>query len=153
MGTPVTTPTLPADLDLGAGSDSEVRVVVVDGRHDRRQLLTYILQQAENVAVVGSADGPLSAVEAVGRLGANAAVLDVQLPALQGLDTISVLRDGYPSLAIIACSFDAGAATAKAALERGADAHLAKPFSVRDLRDALRAAMGRTGSDRGREPG
>ena len=118
-----------------------VRLVVVDGRHDRRQLMTYVLEQAGDVDVLGYADGPVSAVEAVGRLRANAVVVEIQLPLTQGLDTISALRDDFPALAIIVCSFHANAATKQAALERGADAYLGKPFSLRDLRADVKSAV------------
>jgi len=144
MGTPLTTSTVSADLGVSPGPDSEVRVVVVDGRHDRRQLMSFVLEQADNVVVVGYADGPVTAVEAVGRLSANVVVLELQLPVIQGLDTVSALRDDYPTLAIIVCSFHASAATTQAALDRGADAYLAKPFSVRDLRTVLQSALHRT---------
>lgn len=153
MGTPLTTSTISAGAGIGPSPDFEVRVVVVDGRHDRRELMSYVLQQAENVVVAGYADGPVSAVEAVERLRANAVVLELKLPVIEALDTISVLRDDYPALAIIACSFHANAATTKAALDRGADAYLAKPFSVRDLRAVLRTALQRTMAHRGGEPG
>lgn len=115
--------------------------MVIDGRHDRRQLMSFVLEQAGDVTVVGFADGPLSAVEAVGRLGANAAVVELQLPVTQGLDTISALRDDYPALIIIVCSFHADAPTRSVALDRGADAYLVKPLSLRDLRSVLRSAL------------
>ena len=153
MGTPLTTSTVSADVGVRPSPDFHVRVVVVDGRRDRRELMSYVLQQAENVVVVGYADGPVSAVEAVDRLRAQAVMLELQLPVMQGLDTISVLRDDYPALAIIACSFHAKAATTQAALDRGADAYLAKPFSVRDLRAVLRTALQRTMVHPGRELG
>ena len=151
MGTPLTTSTVSADVAVSPSPDFEVRVVVIDGRHDRRQLMSYVLERTDSVVVVGYADGPVSAVEAVEGLRANAVVLELQLPVIQGLDTISVLRDDYPALAIIACSFHATAAATQAAMARGADAYLAKPFSVRDLRVALRTALQRTTADRGRE--
>ena len=147
MGTPLTTSTVSADFGDLSSHDFEVRVVVVDGRDDRRALMSYVLGQVDNVVVVGYADGPVSAVEAVDRLLANAVVLELQLPVIQGLDTISALRDDYPALAIIACSFHANVATTQAALDRGADAYLAKPFSVRDLREVLRSALHRTRSE------
>lgn len=140
MGIPLTTSPVPAELGDTPSPDFEVRVVVIDGRHDRRQLMSYVLAQADGVVVVGFADGPVSAVEAVDRLQANAVVLDIQLPVTQGLDTISALRDDFPALTIIVCSFHASAATRQAALDRGADAYLAKPVGLRELRAVLRSA-------------
>jgi DNA-binding NarL/FixJ family response regulator len=102
--------------------------------------MSYVVEQADHVTVVGYADGPLSALEAVGRLGANAVVLEIQLPVTQGLDTISALRDEFPALAIIVCSFHASPTTKLDALARGADAYLVKPDSLGDLRAVLRSA-------------
>jgi two-component system chemotaxis response regulator CheB len=124
--------------------DIEVRVLVIDGHHDRRQLMSYVVEQAHNVTVVGYADGPVSALEAVDRLAADAVVLEIQLPVAQGLDTISALRADFPALAIIVCSFHADATTKRDALARGADAYLVKPVSLRHLRGALRSRQGPT---------
>jgi DNA-binding NarL/FixJ family response regulator len=116
-------------------------VVVIDDRHDRRQLMSYVVEQAgDDVSVVGYADGPMSAAEAVDRLRANAVVVEIQLPVDQGLDTISALREGFPALRIVVCSFHQDATMKRTALARGADAYLVKPLSPRDLHQLLRAA-------------
>jgi DNA-binding response OmpR family regulator len=134
------------DLGITPSPDFEVRVVVIDGRQDRRQLMSYVLEQTGDVIVVGYADGPVSAVEAVDRLRANAVVLEIQLPVSQGLDTISALRDDFPGLAIVVCSFHADSTSRRAALDRGADAYLAKPLSLPELRAVLRSATRRSTS-------
>ncbi len=127
--------------DPAVASTINVRVVMVDDRHDRRQLMSYVVEQAgDDVTVVGHADGPVSAVEAVGRLKANAVVIEIQLPVTQGLDTISALRDDFPDLRIVVCSFHHDATTKRAALARGADAYLVKPISPRDLHQLLRSS-------------
>ena len=130
--------TVPVDLNP-PGLDPRVRVVVIDGRHDRGQLMGQVVEQSGiDLTVVGYADSSVTAVEAVARLSPNAVVLEIQLPVTQGLETVSALRDAFPDLAIIVCSFHTGAATKQAALARGATAYLVKPFSLRDLRSALR---------------
>ena len=121
--------------------DFDVRVVVIDDRHDRRELMSFVVEQAgDDVSVVGYADGPVSAVDAVYRLHANAAVVEIQLPISQGLDTVSTLRDDFPALRILVCSFHHDPATKRAALARGADAYLVKPLSPRELHRLLRLA-------------
>ena len=148
MGTQLTTKHGEVETDLASGVDVGVRVLVIDSYDQRRQLTAHIVEQDRDVTVVGYADGPVRALEAVARLGADAVVLEVQLPVAQGLDTISVLRDDFPALAIIVCSFHGDATTKRAASARGADGYLVKPFSPRDLhaslRSALRSRSGRT---------
>jgi len=136
-------PTGSADPSVISNIDVDVRVVMIDDRHDRRQLMSYVVEQAgDDVTVVGYADGPVSAVEAVDRLKANAVVLEIQLPVTQGLDTISALRDDFPDLRIVVCSFHQDATTKRAALARGADAYVVKPLSPRDLHQLLRGGPG-----------
>jgi DNA-binding response OmpR family regulator len=77
----------------------------------------------------------------VDQLGPNGVVLEIQLPVTQGLDTISALRDEFPALPIIVCSFHHDATRKRAALARGADAYLGKPLSPRDLHALLRTAL------------
>lgn len=146
MGTPTAESAVTADLGVTPSPDFKLRLVVIDGSDNRRQLMTHVVEQTGDVVVVGHADGPVSAVEAVGRLEANVVLLEVQLPLTQGPDTISALRDDFPALTIIVCSFHATAATKRAALDRGADEYLAKPVSLRDLSAALRSARRRSES-------
>jgi DNA-binding NarL/FixJ family response regulator len=109
--------------------------------------MSYLVGLAgDDVAVVGYADDPRSAVEAVNRLDGNVALVEIQLPTAQGLDTISALRDDNPNLQIVVCSFHKDAATRDSALARGANAYLSKPISPRDLYPFLRpAALERAG--------
>jgi DNA-binding response OmpR family regulator len=146
MGTPDTELAVSADLGASPGPGLKLRLVVIDGRDDRRQLMTHILEQAGDVVVVGYADGPVSAVDAVDRLQADAVLLEIQPQVTQGLDTISALRDDSPALAIVVCSFHANPATKQTALDRGADAYLVKPVSLRDLRAVLRLVPRRSES-------
>lgn len=141
MGTQLTTSPGDTAADFTPSADVGVRVLVIDGSDARRQLTTHIVEQDRDVTVVGYADGPVRALEAVGRLAVDAVVLEVQLPIPQGLDTISALREEYPGLAIIVASFHGEAATRQAAKARGADEYLVKPFSPRDLRAGLRSAL------------
>jgi DNA-binding NarL/FixJ family response regulator len=121
--------------------------VVIDGQPDRRRIMSYLVGLAgDDVAVVGFAEDPRSAVEAVKRLDGNVALVEIQLPIAQGLETISALRDGHPNLQIVVCSFHCDVATRDSALARGANAYLTKPISPRDLYPFLRpTALERAG--------
>ncbi len=144
MGTQLPTSPGYARTDHAADVDRVgMRVLVIDGSDDRRQIIAHIVEQDRDATVVGYADGPLSALEGVARLGADAVVLEVQLPVAQGLDTISALRDDFPVLAIIVCSYHGDANTIRTASARGADGYLVKPFSPRELQASLRSAVQR----------
>ncbi|MGH8920841.1 MAG: response regulator [Actinomycetes bacterium] len=117
-----------------AESPSGVRVVVIDHRYDRRQLMSYVIGLGgDDVTVVGYAEDPAGAVDAVNRLDATAIVMEMQLPVDRALETIAALRRERPELRIVVCTFHDDADTRLAALAAGADVYLIKPLSPRDI--------------------
>lgn len=109
-------------------------MVVVDDRHERRQLMSYVIGLGgDDVAVVGYAEDAAGAVEAVDRLEASAVVMEIQLPVAMGLETITALRQDRPSLRIVVCTFCDDNGTRHAALSGGANTYLVKPLSPRDI--------------------
>jgi CheY-like chemotaxis protein len=136
-------PERPPEVDL---PDTGVRVVVIDNLHDRRQVVTHILELGPpGTSVVGYADGVDTALETVGQLSPDAVLLEIQLPVASGLEVIRTLREAHPALWIVVCSFHASASVRRAAEGLGVDLYLAKPVSPRDLSRALLASrVGRT---------
>jgi CheY-like chemotaxis protein len=120
---------------------TRLRVVLIDVRAERRQLMRRVVEGTETGAiVVAEADSGASALELVGQEHADAVVLDIQMPVQQGLEAIAALRAEYADLAIVVCSFHLDKHTRAEALEAGAGAYLAKPISPRELNAALRQA-------------
>lgn len=119
---------------------AETRIVVVDTHHDRRQLMRYVLDLGSSKqAAVTFADGPETAVAAVERLEAHAALVEVQLPVADGLETVRQLRQAVPKLRIVVCSFFGDPATVAMALSLGADDYLKKPLRPVELYQSLKA--------------
>jgi DNA-binding NarL/FixJ family response regulator len=109
------------------------RVVLVDPREERRAITNLIIKQCPPLTVVGLA-GTLGEAETQIRAEhADAALVEIQMPVTQGLATINALRDQFPDLRIVVCSFHNDPATREAARTHGADSYLTKPLEVDDL--------------------
>ena len=117
----------------------DVRVVAVDSRKERRQVMRQLLERSFAPAEIAEADSRVTAVELVSRFHPDLVVLEIQMPLQAGLDTIADLSRMSPRPRIVVCSFRHDAPTVVAALERGADAYLAKPAGSVDFRTALGA--------------
>lgn len=129
------------------GAPAGARIVVVDTHHDRRQLMSYVLALgSDKQAIVTYAEGPESAVAAVERVAADAALVEVQIPIADGLETVAALRNASPDLRIVVCSFHAEAATVASALALGADDYLKKPLRPVELYQSLRSPALHPGS-------
>jgi two-component system, NarL family, response regulator DevR len=126
------------DQDVQGEADlGDVRVVAVDSRCQRRQMMRRLLEHCFEPAEIAEADSPAAATELVGRCRPDVVVVEIQMPLEVGLDTIDAVGRMSPRPRIVVCSFRHDAATVAAALDRGADAYLAKPAGSAALREAL----------------
>ena len=122
------------------------RVLVVDDDPPLRRMLERTLA-AEGYEVSVAADGGAALVEAE-RSAPDVIVLDVAMPAVDGLAVARRLRDkGDPTPILMLTARDA-VPDRVAGLEAGADDYLVKPFAVEELVARLRALTRRT-SDAG----
>ena len=121
----------------GGGDLGDVRVVAVDSRGERRQVIRRLLEHSFQPEEIAEADSRTAAIELVGRCRPDVVVLEIQMPLEVGLDTIDTLGRMSPRPRIVVCSFRHDAATVTAAIDRGADAYVAKPAGSAELRAAL----------------
>ena len=119
-----------ADLD-------DVRVVAIDSRSERRQVIRRLLEHCFEPAEIAEADSREAAIELVGRCRPEVVVLEIAMPVREGLDTITALRLMSPPPRIVVCSFNRDTLTVQDALDRGADAYVTKPAGSAELRAAL----------------
>ena len=113
------------------------RVVLIDSRQERRAITSGLVERCALLHVVGLT-GTLSEAESQIRgAQADVAIVEIQLPVTQGLATISALRERFPELRIVVCSFHDDAATREAARTHGADGYLTKPVHVDELLGAV----------------
>jgi CheY-like chemotaxis protein len=124
-------------------SANGLRVVLVDNRPERRELVRHLVASTGLAAtdIVEAAD----AAEAVGLLDRedrDVVVLEIQMPVSQGLETIAALRSRSSGLRIVVCSFHVDAATKTLALAQGADAYLDKPVSSASLKALFQDFLG-----------
>jgi DNA-binding NarL/FixJ family response regulator len=99
-----------------------------------------LLEHCFDPAQIAEADSPAAAIELVGRCRPDVVVVEIQMPVEVGLDTIDGLGRMSPRPRIVVCSFRQDAATVAAALDRGADAYVAKPTGTTELRAAMAVA-------------
>ena len=115
-----------------------LRVVVVDTRPERRELVRHLIAST-GVAAAAIAEAA-TASEAVGMLDEedrDVAVVEIQMPVSEGLKTIAALRGRSSGLRILVCSFCCDPVTKAQAHAEGADAFLDKPVAPEALRNVL----------------
>jgi DNA-binding response OmpR family regulator len=125
------------------------RILLADDEHSIQTLLSYPLRK-DGYDVVTAADGR----EALARFGESTfdlVVLDVMMPRMDGLEVCRRLR-ARSSVPIIMLTAKAEEIDKVLGLELGADDYITKPFSLREFRSRVRAALRRAGMQRSSEP-
>jgi DNA-binding NarL/FixJ family response regulator len=113
-----------------------ITVVLADDHNIVREGLAALCS-LHNIHVLGQcADGP-SAVETIGSLRPDVAILDMNMPVFDGVEVVRRLRaQGCPSrLIILSISCDTN--TLRDSLRAGADAYLLKDSPSQDLIEAI----------------
>jgi DNA-binding response OmpR family regulator len=122
-------------------ADGSARILLVDDEQSVQKLLTYPLRK-EGYEVVPALDGR----EALDRFAAerfDLVVLDIMLPKLDGIEVCKRLRS-RSQVPIIMLTAKGDELDKVLGLEMGADDYITKPFSVREFRSRVKAALRRT---------
>jgi PAS domain S-box-containing protein len=126
---------------LAPGPAINCRILVADDRDEIRYLLRLFLERAGG-QVVAVSDG-LAAIEAVQKARAEGApidiaILDVQMPGLDGHETTRRLRaEGFTN-PIIGLTAGAMRSDRESCLQAGFDSHLSKPIDQPTLLEIIR---------------
>lgn len=114
------------------------RVLVVDDDDDIRELLALTLRH-EGWAVTAARSGS-EALAALREHGPTVALIDFQLPDMNGLELIRLARGTDPDLACIAVTGQGSEHVAVEIMKAGAVDYLVKPFEPRAIAAAVRHA-------------
>jgi DNA-binding NarL/FixJ family response regulator len=99
------------------------------------------LEHAEGFAVVGTANSGLQVEPLVSRTRPDLVLLDLQLPGLDGLSCLALLRERQPQAKVVVLSGLEDDETVEKALVGGATAYLKKSIAPTDLPVLLRQVL------------
>jgi two-component system, OmpR family, KDP operon response regulator KdpE len=121
---------------------SESRVLIVDDEPSIRRALHTTLSGLG--LEVEEAAGGEQAVSFVRSEHYDAALLDINMPGVGGIETCRMMRDLAPHLPILMLTVRDDAEDKIEALDAGADDYITKPFHVGELMARVRAAVRRS---------
>jgi two-component system LytT family response regulator len=118
----------------------KLRVVVADDERPARAFLLSRLRGLPDVTIVGEAASGAEAIELIEQHRPDVALLDLQMPEVDGLGVVRLVRRRFLPLVIFVTAFDEYAVKA---FDVNAVDYLTKPVSASRLREALRRAQDR----------
>jgi hemolysin D len=115
-----------------------IRVLLVDDQKLVRQMLHLSLETELGIEVVGSADNGHTALELIPSLAPDIALVDIEMPGMDGLATTTAIRQRFPQTKVLVLSSHDQPEYVQKALVAGAQGYLIKSTPAEDLVQAIR---------------
>ena len=129
-----------ASASASASADNDaIRVFVVDDHPMIRHGLAAMIQAESELRWVGDASSGEDAVRMASGLATDIVLMDLVMPKMDGIDTITAMRPLLPGARFIVLTSLLDPATAKRALDAGASSYLLKNASSQELITVIRS--------------
>ena len=122
--------------NLKQNGKKSFKLMIVDDSNIMRRRIERS-QQFEELQLVGTAGNGLEALELFKKSDPDVVTMDLTMPQMDGIECIGRLVALKPAVRILVISALADKATAVEAMEKGANGFLNKPFTDRQLNEAI----------------
>jgi DNA-binding NarL/FixJ family response regulator len=116
-----------------------LRVLIVDDHALFRRGLQMVLQQEEDIEVVGEAADGAEAIEQAVELMPDVVLMDVRMPKRSGIEATQQIRDSLPHAKILMLTISDEEQDLYEAIKAGASGYLLKEISIEEVADAIRS--------------
>lgn len=120
--------------------NSALRIVIADDERPARSFLAAVLRGFEDVKLIGEAENGAEAIELIERERPDMALLDLQMPEIDGLGVVRLLKKSRMPLIAFVTAYDEYAVRA---FEVNAVDYLLKPVDRSRLRETINRAQER----------
>ena len=127
--------------DFAQSASQPIRLLIVDDSNIMRRRIERS-QQIPRLQVVGTASNGQEAIDVFCATDPDVVTMDITMPHMDGIECVEKLVQMKPEVLILVISALADKATAVDAMEKGANGFLNKPFSDRQLNEALEELLG-----------
>ena len=122
---------------------TDIRALVADDFPHMQTALVNCLKSVPGVTVVATALNGQEALDKASKQPLELAIIDLQMPIMDGFKLMRELRRAYPGIRLVAVSGHHGPAVSSEAIAAGADAFVSKnelPFGLVNAVEKLLAA-------------
>lgn len=123
------------------GKKAKSKILIVDDHQIVRDGLAQLIRGEADMAVCGEAASAEEAVEAVARLNADLAIVDITLGGVNGIELIKNLKAVRPSLPVLVLSMHDESHYAERALRAGASGYVMKREAGVRIMEAIRTVL------------
>jgi DNA-binding NarL/FixJ family response regulator len=128
-----------SDVKSETGGSEKLRVLVVDDHALFRRGLQMVLEQEEDLELIGEASDGNEAVEKATELMPDVILMDVRMPKRSGIEAAGQIKDLLPHVKILMLTISDEEADLYEAIKAGASGYLLKEIPIEEVADAIRS--------------
>jgi two-component system, NarL family, response regulator NreC len=117
---------------------TKIRLLLVDDHAVVRGGLRMLLENENDLQIVGEAGSGLQALQLTGTLAPDIVIMDITLPDISGIDATRRLKQAYPKVGVVALTIHEDQQYFFEMLQAGAAAYVPKRAAPDDLITAIR---------------
>ena len=129
-----------AASETGGQPGGNVTILLADDHSLFRKGLRHMLELEDDLKVVGEARDGAEARQLAQDLQPKVALLDINMPVLDGVETARELRQAFPKMGILMLTMFAEEEFVARAMQAGANGYLLKDTPYGQVVEAVRAA-------------
>jgi DNA-binding NarL/FixJ family response regulator len=117
----------------------KIRIVIADDHTILRDGIRSLLEDEQDMIVVGEAEDGRSAVRMASQLSPDVVLMDIAMPLLNGLEATRQIKACCPKVKVLILSMHENEEYIRQVLATGAMGYILKDAAARDLLGAIRA--------------
>src|SRR5262249_34649599 len=128
--------------DRTMAATAQIQILTVDDHPLLREGIAAVIHGEADMVIVGEAANGAEAVEMFRKKRPDVALMDLQMPGVNGIEAIAAIRQEHPQARIIVLTTYEGDVLARRALKAGATGYILKDMIRTELLEAIRAVHG-----------
>ena len=117
------------------------RVLLVDDHKILREGLRTLLEQEDDIQIIGEADNGRTSVKLANELAPDVVIMDLAMPDLNGIDATRRITESEPKVRVLALSMHSDGRYVRGMLRAGARGYILKDCAAEELTRAIRTVM------------
>lgn len=117
------------------------KILLVEDHPIVRHGFAELINQADDLEIIGETDNAHSALELIGKLNPDLAVIDISLISMNGLELMKNIKIQYPKFKVLVLSMHDESLYAERALRAGAMGYIMKQEAPDKLLNAIRKVL------------
>jgi DNA-binding NarL/FixJ family response regulator len=122
-----------------SNSPDQIRLLSVDDHVLIREGIAALIANQKDMRLVAQASNGNEAIEQFRSHRPHVTLMDLQMPEMNGIDSLIAIRSEFPEARVIVLTTYAGDVLCKRAMQAGAQAYILKGNVRKDLLDTIRA--------------